>query len=55
MPDVVYTEHFRATLYFEGEMDTHQYRIVFDRLRGAALGEMESVQLIEKIISQMWT
>jgi hypothetical protein len=55
MPDVVYTEHFRATLYFEGEMDTHQYRIVFDRLREAALGEMGSVQLIEKIISQMWT
>jgi transcriptional regulator with XRE-family HTH domain len=55
MPDVVYTEHFRATLYFEGEMDTHQYRMVFGRLKEAALGEMESVQLIEKVISQMWT
>jgi transcriptional regulator with XRE-family HTH domain len=55
MPDVVYTEHFRATLYFEGETDTHQYRIVFERLREAALGEIGSVQLIERIITQVWT
>jgi len=55
MPDVVYTEHFRATLYFEGEADTHQYRIVFERLGEGALGEVESIRLIERIISQTWT
>jgi transcriptional regulator with XRE-family HTH domain len=55
MPDVVYTEHFRATLYFEGETDTHQYKSVFERLREGALGETESAQLIGQIISQAWT
>lgn len=55
MPDVVYTEHFRATLSFEGETDTYQYRIIFDRLSDGALAEAESVQLIEKVINQTWT
>jgi transcriptional regulator with XRE-family HTH domain len=55
MPDVVYTEHFRATLYFEGETDTYQYRIVFQRLQDGALGELESLDFIEQILRQMRT
>jgi Domain of unknown function (DUF5753) len=52
MPDVVYTEHLRATLYFEGETDTYQYRIVFQRLQEGALSEMESLDFIEQITRQ---
>jgi transcriptional regulator with XRE-family HTH domain len=55
MPDVAYTEHFRATLYFEGETDTFQYRIVFERLWDGALGQAESARIIERIISRVWT
>ncbi len=55
MPDVVYTEHFRATLYFEGETDTYQYRVVFQRLQEGALGEMESLDFIERTARQFWT
>jgi transcriptional regulator with XRE-family HTH domain len=55
MPDVVYTEHFRATLYFEGETDTYQYRIVFQRLQDAALPELESMDFIAEIMHQTGT
>jgi transcriptional regulator with XRE-family HTH domain len=55
MPDVVYTEHFRATLYFEGETDTYEYQMVFRRLQEAALGELESLDFIEQIVRQIWT
>jgi transcriptional regulator with XRE-family HTH domain len=55
MPDVVYTEHFRATLYFEGETDTYQYRIVFQRLQDAALPEPESMDFIAEIMHQTGT
>jgi Domain of unknown function (DUF5753) len=55
MPDVVYTEHLRATLYFEGETDTYQYRIVFQRLQEGALSEMESLDFIEQIMRQTQT
>jgi transcriptional regulator with XRE-family HTH domain len=54
MPDVVYTEHFRATLHFEDEADTHQYQIVFKRLQESALGELESLDFIEQIMRQVW-
>jgi transcriptional regulator with XRE-family HTH domain len=53
MPDVVYTEHFRATLYFEGETDTYQYRIVFQRLQEGSLDERESLGFIEQIMRQI--
>jgi transcriptional regulator with XRE-family HTH domain len=55
MPDVVYIEHLRATLYFEGETDTYQYRIVFQRLQECALSEMESLDFIEHIMRQIQT
>ena len=55
MPDVAYTEHFRATLHFEDETDTHQYLILFQMLQEAALSEEESVRFVEQIISEVWT
>ena len=39
MPDVVYTEHLRSTMYFEGETDTYQYGLVFERLFERHLGD----------------
>jgi transcriptional regulator with XRE-family HTH domain len=55
MPDIAYTEHFRATLRFEDDDDTHQYRVVFRRLQEGALGEMESLGLINQILRQIGT
>jgi transcriptional regulator with XRE-family HTH domain len=50
MPDVVYMEHFRGTLHFERETDTHQYRIVFQRLSEGALSESGSLDLLNHIV-----
>jgi transcriptional regulator with XRE-family HTH domain len=55
MPDVAYTEHFRATLHFEDEADTYQYLILFQILQEAALSEPESLRFIEQIASEVWT
>jgi hypothetical protein len=54
MPNVVYTEHFRGTLHFEGETDTYQYRIVFQRLRKGAISESASLSFIDRI-ANCWT
>lgn len=55
MPDVAYTEHFRATLHFEDEADTYQYLILFQILPETALSEPESLRFIEEIASEVWT
>jgi transcriptional regulator with XRE-family HTH domain len=55
MPDVVYTEHFRATLQFEGETDTYQYQVLFQRLQEAALDESRSIRFIDQIADESWT
>lgn len=54
MPDVAYTEHFRGTLNFEEEADTHQYSILFRLLQEAALPELESIQFIEQLMGDVW-
>lgn len=53
MPDVVWTEHLRATLYFEGEADTYQYRIVFQQLQESAISEAKSLDLIKQTIRHL--
>jgi transcriptional regulator with XRE-family HTH domain len=55
MPDVVWTEHLRSTLYFEGEADTYQYRIVFERLFESAVGESDSLELIARTTAELWS
>jgi hypothetical protein len=55
LPDVVWTEHFRAHLYLEDEADTYQYRILFQRLLEGALGEAESIDFIDQTARQIWT
>ena len=49
LPDVVFTEHLRSTLYFEGEADTYQYRLVFERLIENSLGTDDSLEMITAI------
>jgi transcriptional regulator with XRE-family HTH domain len=44
--DVVTTEHLQSDLHFEGEADTHQYRLAFRELSGAALNPEETRELI---------
>jgi transcriptional regulator with XRE-family HTH domain len=55
MPDVAYTEHFRGTLHFEDEADTHQYLILFRLLQEAALSEGQSLRFIEQLMGEVWT
>jgi transcriptional regulator with XRE-family HTH domain len=46
--DVVTTEHLQSDLHFEGEADTHQYRLAFAALSDAALNPEETRGLIRK-------
>jgi transcriptional regulator with XRE-family HTH domain len=52
--DVVSTEHLQSDLYFEGEADTHEYRLAFAALSDAALGPEQSRELISKTAEQAW-
>jgi transcriptional regulator with XRE-family HTH domain len=54
MPDVVYTEHFRANLYFEDESDTLDYEVVFKRLQEGAISESDSLDFIGQIAREVW-
>lgn len=55
LPDVVWTEHLRSTLYFEGETDTYQYRLVIERLAESSQGASESLDLIARTAAQTWS
>jgi hypothetical protein len=50
----VSTEQLQSHLYFEGEADTHQYRLAFQALHGAALDPEQSRELILRTIQQVW-
>jgi transcriptional regulator with XRE-family HTH domain len=54
MPDVVWTEHVTTALYFEGEADTFQFRIVFERLEQGALSAPESLHFISELAARTW-
>jgi transcriptional regulator with XRE-family HTH domain len=55
IPDVVYAEHLRSNLYFEGESDTYQYSLAFDLLLQESLGRSESLQLISETARRVWS
>jgi hypothetical protein len=52
--DVVSSEQLQSHLYFEGEADTHQYRLAFQALFGAALDPEQSRELILRTSQQVW-
>lgn len=52
--DVVSTEQLQSNLHFEGEADTHQYRLAFQALSDAALDPELSRELILRTSRQVW-
>jgi transcriptional regulator with XRE-family HTH domain len=52
--DVVSSEQLQSNLYFEGEADTHQYRLAFQALSDAALDPEQSRELILRTSRQVW-
>jgi transcriptional regulator with XRE-family HTH domain len=52
--DVIYVEHLSSNFYFEEESETYRYRLAFDWLRDAALGEAESADCIARIAKSVW-
>lgn len=52
--DVVSTEQLQSNLHFEGEADTHQYRLAFQALYDAALDPEQSRELILRTIQLVW-
>ena len=52
--DVVSTEQLQSNLHFEGEADTHQYRLAFQALSDAALDPEQSRELILRTSQQVW-
>jgi transcriptional regulator with XRE-family HTH domain len=54
LPDVVYVEHLRSTIAFDGEIETYDYRIVFERLLESSLIEAQSIDLISDTAMRVW-
>jgi transcriptional regulator with XRE-family HTH domain len=52
-PDIAYIEHTLGSLRLEKESDVSRARLVFDRLRSAALGPDESSALIREVAAQL--
>ncbi len=52
--DVVSSEQLQSDRYFEGEADTHQYRLAFTALAGAALDPEQSRELISQTAQRVW-
>ena len=52
--DVVSIEHLQGNIHFEGEIDTHMYRLAFQALSDTALDPEESRELILRTSRQVW-
>jgi transcriptional regulator with XRE-family HTH domain len=52
--DVVSTESLRNYLYVEGDTDTYEFRVAFERLSQESLGPDESREFILRIARQLW-
>jgi Domain of unknown function (DUF5753) len=52
-PDVVYVEHAVGAVQMEKAADLERARIVFDRLRSAALDPEESLALVREVAAQL--
>jgi len=55
MPDVVWAEHVFSAIYFEGEADTFQYHLVFRAMSDSALDSAASLEILDRIVHQVWT
>jgi transcriptional regulator with XRE-family HTH domain len=52
--DVVSTESLRNYLYVEGDTDTYEFRVAFERLSQESLGPDDSLEFILRIARQLW-
>jgi hypothetical protein len=52
--DVVSTESLRNYLYVEGETDTYEFRLAFERLTQESLGPGESREFVLRTSGQLW-
>jgi hypothetical protein len=51
--DVVFLENMTSDLFIESESEVFRYVRVFGKLRELALGEEETIALVEQIASQI--
>ncbi|HEX4063290.1 MAG TPA: helix-turn-helix transcriptional regulator [Streptosporangiaceae bacterium] len=52
--DVVATESLTSNYYVEGQDDTYQYRLTFERLVEESLDDRKSAELISKYARELW-
>jgi hypothetical protein len=52
-PDVAYVEHPMGAVHIEKDQDVATARLVFDRVRSAALSPADSVALVERVAAEM--
>jgi hypothetical protein len=52
-PDMAYVEHPLGAVHIEKEQDVTRARLVFDRVRSAALSPADSVALVERVAAEM--
>jgi hypothetical protein len=52
-PDMAYVEHAMGAVHFEKELDVATARLVFDRVRAAALTPVDSVALVERVVAEL--
>jgi transcriptional regulator with XRE-family HTH domain len=52
-PDIAYVEHAVGAVQTQKAKDVDRARLVFDRVRSAALGEQESLALIEEVAARL--
>jgi Domain of unknown function (DUF5753) len=52
-PDIAYVEHTLGSLRLEKDSDVSRARVVFDRLRSAALGPDDSVALVARAAARL--
>jgi transcriptional regulator with XRE-family HTH domain len=53
--DVVAVEHLTTNYYVEGQDDTYQYRLAFERLVEESLDDRDTAAVISKYIRDLWT
>jgi hypothetical protein len=52
-PDLVYVEYVSGSMHIERAGEVDQSRVVFNRLRSAALSPADSVDLLERVIDEL--
>ncbi|MFJ8790713.1 helix-turn-helix domain-containing protein [Streptomyces sp. NPDC102462] len=54
LPDVVYLEHIRSANFLEDRDETEEYRVALDRLADEALQPRQSVDLLDRIMTERY-